>query len=268
MDLTNLSTIKNLLKTENQNAKKYLGQNFLVDKETLELIVKTSEIKKSEKILEVGPGLGVLTQKLSEKAKEVISIELDGSLIPILQKTLSDKKNIKIIEMDALQYEPPKTEYKVVANIPYNITSPLINHFLKRENKPKSITLLVQLEVAEKIVSLDPKMSILSLQIGLFGKAEIIKKINKNCFYPEPKVDSAIIKINVFPKNHPNYIPLEYAQKILKTAKRAFSQKRKKLSNTLSELKTEKTKIDLNRRPETLSIKEWKTIVNVGWGKM
>jgi 16S rRNA (adenine1518-N6/adenine1519-N6)-dimethyltransferase len=258
MELTNLDIIKSLLKSIDQNPKKYLGQNFLIDKSVLESIVDAGEIKKTDHVIEIGPGLGVLTKELSKKARKVTSIELDKTLLPILKTTLAEENNVEIIQMDALQYEPPETEYKVIANIPYNITSPLINHFLQSKNPPKSMTLLVQLEVAEKLVALEPKMTILSLQVALFGQAKLIKKVSKTCFHPAPKVDSAIINIDVFSSTHPSYTKPEDCKKILKTAKRAFSQKRKKLSNTLPELKNTSKEIDLNRRPQTLSVAEWK----------
>ncbi|MFA6917281.1 MAG: rRNA adenine dimethyltransferase family protein, partial [Candidatus Gracilibacteria bacterium] len=158
---------------------------------------------------------------------------------------------------------PQETSYKIVANIPYNITSHLINHFLQTKNQPISITLLVQKEVAEKIYVLNPDMTVLSLQVALFGKAKIAKKVPSSYFYPQPKVDSAIIHIELFQKNDPNFIPQEKALKILKVAKTCFSNRRKKLSNTLPEeyhSQAKKSGIDLSRRPETLSTQEWAAI--------
>lgn len=258
MDLTDLKTIKGILQKHGKWANKFLGQNFLVSEESLEKIVEAAKIMSEDLVVEIGPGLGVLTQELIKKAKHVKSIELDPTLLPILEDVLQakDQANLEIIHQDALRYTPDPTPYKVVANIPYNITSPLINHFLQAENKPKSMTLLVQLEVAEKICTLDPKMTILSLQIALFGKATLVAKVPSTHFHPQPKVDSAIIHIEITPQASD-----EEAAKILKTAKRAFSQRRKKLSNTMPELKNANCPIDLNRRPETLSIDEWKQIL-------
>ncbi|MFH1284243.1 MAG: 16S rRNA (adenine(1518)-N(6)/adenine(1519)-N(6))-dimethyltransferase RsmA [Candidatus Peregrinibacteria bacterium] len=259
MNLTDGKTIIDLLKKHGLWAKKRLGQNFLISSSALSKIVKTADISQHEHVVEIGPGLGVLTRELSNSAKKVTSVELDSSLLPALKETLLDCKNVEIINMDALKFIPPAGPYKVVANIPYNITSPLINHFLQAENKPSSITLLVQKEVAEKICQLEPKVSILSLQIALFGKAEFIKGIPSTAFFPIPNVDSAIIRIILRDPQNPDFIPTDEALKILKTAKQAFSQKRKKLSNTLPHLKGI-TEIDLNRRPETLSVKEWQTL--------
>ena len=257
MNLTDLSTIKSLLKKHALFAKKFLGQNFLINSDVLNKIVETANIKDSEHIIEVGPGLGVLTRELAQKAKKVTSIELDKSLFPILEETLNEFSNVEIIHGDALRTEPPKSKYKVVANIPYNITSPLINHYLQTKNKPESITMLIQKEVAEKIVKLTPDMTILSLQVALFGEAKLIQKVTANSFYPAPKVDSAIIHIDVNQN-----IDNEEALKILKLAKRAFKQRRKKLSNTLGDMKEKLIKLGIeDKRPQHLKIDEWKKLL-------
>ena len=241
-------------------ASKAFGQNFLIDKDILDEIVETGNIKPSDHIIEIGPGLGVLTHELCKKAKKVTSIELDKKLPAILAETLSKHKNLNILNEDALDFIPPTTSYKIIANIPYNITSPLLNHFLQTENKPKTITLLVQKEVAEKICQLNPKMTVLSLQVAIFGKAKLIKIVSPSSFYPSPKIDSAILHIETYKKSDPNFFEIKKAKKILKLAKLAFSQRRKKLKNTIGNILKE-AKIDLDRRPETLSIKEWKELI-------
>lgn len=260
MDLTNPSEIKQLLKEYETSAKKSLGQNFLINRGILEEIIKTAEISSDEIVVEVGPGLGVLTLELCKEARKVISIELDQDIIPILKKNLKEAKNLEILNENALDFIPPEN-YKVVANIPYYITSPLINHFLRAKNKPKSITLLVQYEVARKICQKEPDMSVLSLQVALFAKAKPINKVKAGNFYPAPKVDSAIIHITPHSTKDPDFLTDEEAIKILKLAKKAFSQKRKKLSNTLPEFKDKKIDLDLNRRPQTLSVQEWQKML-------
>ena len=278
MQLTNLNTIKSLLQAHNLWAKKHFGQNFLISESALEIIVNTADISKNDHIIEIGPGLGVLTQQLAQKAKNVTTIELDETLLPILKETLQNYENIKIVNDDALEFTPPSSKYKVVANIPYNITSPLLNHFLQAQTTPQSMTLLVQKEVAEKMCkptsqnqkNKSPKHSILSLQVHLFGEPKLIKKVPSTAFHPAPKVDSAIIHIEVYKKSHKNYIPKNDALSILKLAKQAFTQKRKKLSNTLGKLKlpginlSEKLKkLGLeNARPEHLRIEDWKKLIN------
>jgi len=262
MDLSNKSSVINILRTHGIYLQKSFGQNFLIDKNVLDEIVSSAGISEKDDIVEIGPGLGVLTSELCKKAHKVTSIELDSKFLPILKNILSEFKNVEVINMDALKFNPPKTPYKVVANIPYNITSPLINHFLRAENPPSSMTLLVQKEVAEKICERDKKSSILSLQIKLFAATKTIGIVSKNAFLPPPKVDSAIIRIDVYKKTDPQFVDKETALKILEVAKKTFSQKRKKLSNTLP-VEYKNTKIDLNRRPETLSVAEWLEILGV-----
>jgi len=253
MDLHSLKTVEEILEKHNSKAKKSFSQNFLVSEEALNRIIETADISPTDKIIEVGPGLGVLTNELVKKAKEVTSIELDSKIIPILKENVS-APNLTILNQDALDYDPPTGEYKVVANIPYNITSPLLNHFLQAENPPTTMTLLVQKEVAEKMCLLKKnKTSILSLQVALFSTPQYIETVTKDCFHPSPKVDSAIIHLTVH-----NKIPKESALKVLKIAKQAFSHRRKKLSNTILHDRT--TSIDGTRRPETLTIEEWLTL--------
>jgi len=254
MDLSNLDIVKSLLRKYDQSAKKWLGQNFLTDKIALNQIVETAQIQKSDQIIEIGPGLGVLTKELTEKSNHVLSIELDSTLIPILKETAP---NATITHEDALRFEPPKTPYKVVANIPYNITSPLINHFLQAENPPQSMTLLVQKEVAEKICDIEPEMTVLSLQIHLFADAKYIATVPSHSFHPAPKVDSAILHIELNQK-----CERKQALEILKLAKRAFLGRRKKLSNTIPDLKDKLIKLGLtNMRPQHLSVEDWKKLI-------
>jgi len=263
MDLTNHSTIISLLQKYNLFAKKSFSQNFLINRDILNKIIETGNISKNDLIIEVGPGLGVLTQELSEKAEKVITIELDRSLLPLLKETLSSCKNVELINADALKFIPPNEQYKVIANIPYSITSHLINHFVQAENKPDSITLLVQKEVAKKITQLEPDMSVLSLQIALFGKAKYIKDVPSGNFHPVPKVDSAIIHIELYKSSDTEFTSQDQALKILRIAKICFSQRRKKLRNTLPQEYQKNTNLDLSRRPETLSVQEWKSFMTL-----
>lgn len=255
MDLTKTSEIIELLKNLNLWASKKFGQNFLVNRDILNVITKTADLQKTDYVIEIGPGLGVLTQELAKKAANVTTVELDVKLIEHLQKTLP--KNVEIVHQDALKFIPPKTaSYKIVANIPYNITSPLISHFLQSENPPKTMTLLVQHEVAEKIIEKEPHHTVLSLQTQLFATPKIIRTVSNQCFFPAPKVTSAILHLKTIENPHPQ------AKQIISLAKRAFSQKRKKLSNTLHELKPILQKLDLrDLRPQNLSIANWASIV-------
>lgn len=233
-------------------AKKHLGQNFLIDKNVLQKILETAAVQSTEHIVEIGPGHGVLTEELCKQAAKVTSIELDDDLIPILTKKLSQHENFELIHQDALTFTPPTTPYKIVANIPYYITSPLINHFLQSSNPPTSLTLLVQKEVGEKICEIQPKMSVLSLQVALFANAKYIDTVPPTAFRPAPKVHSAIIHLT----SHNKY-ELETAEKVLKKAKTAFTGKRKKLSNTL-QLKNHPLS---DQRPQHLSIEDWISLI-------
>lgn len=259
MELYNLADIKILLEKHGLWAKKHFGQNFLISKEVLTKIIETAALQADDEVIEIGPGLGVLTNELAKIAKKVTSLELDPTLLLILKETLAAHKNIQILNQDALRFSPALKKYKVVANIPYNITSPLINLFLQNDYKPTSMTILVQKEVAEKICVIEPDMTVLSLQVALFGEAKVIKHVSAGCFYPAPKVDSAILHINLYKPSDPKFTPTDKALKVLSLAKKAFSQRRKKLSNTLKDYKEAMIKagIDSNRRPETLSVMEW-----------
>lgn len=264
--LSDKDSVLEILKKHGLYAKKFFGQNFLISEKALNKIVESAEIKNEDHIVEVGPGLGVLTVELLKQANKVTSIELDSKLIPVLKENLekfsdNPEAKIEILHQDALNYVTPSTVYKVVANIPYNITSPLINHFLQAKNPPQSVTLLIQKEVAQKIIKKDPDMSVISLQVALFGSATLQEIVPNTAFFPSPKVDSAILHIELYPQNDPRHLPKELSLKILKLAKRAFRNGRKKLSNTLPEIKEQLEKLGLlDKRPQHLSIDEWKNL--------
>lgn len=262
MNLTDKDTITGLLKKHGLWAKKKMGQNFLIDSSALKKITEAADITKADHIIEVGPGLGVLTNELASQAASVQSIELDSELFPLLGETLSAHDNIELLLQDALTFTPPSKPYKVVANIPYNITSPLINHFLRAENKPSTITMLIQKEVAEKICKKEPNMTVLSLQVHLFGTPEYIATVPSESFHPAPKVESAIIHIALHTPNHPDFTPLDKALEILKLSKRAFLNRRKKLSNSLPEFKEPLNTLNFAElRAQNLSIRDWKTLL-------
>ncbi len=251
-------------------AKKNLGQNFLNDKETLSKIIEAADLKNTDQILEIGPGHGVLTAELVKKARHVTAIELDSDLIPELTRKFANAKNFELIHGNALDFTPAKTPYKLVANIPYYITSPIINHFLREQPsnmRPTQMVLLVQKEVAEKICAKEGDFSVLSIQIRLFGTPTIVAKVPASHFSPTPKVDSAILKINM---RDPEMSKTEIG-KFFKIINIGFSHKRKKLIKNLSQLaniKKEDLKIifsklglDENIRAEHLTIKEWQGLL-------
>ncbi len=194
--------IKNILKENNLWAKKSYGQNFLVSEGIIDQITEAAELSAEDVVLEIGPGLGILTEKLAQKAKLVLAIEKDQKLVDYLRKKFKHCNNVKIIHADILTYNfiALKTHsYKVVANLPYNITSPAIRKFLEAENPPLLMILMVQKEVAERICAKagSSERGILTVMVEFYSQVEIIDFISRDNFWPIPSVDSAIIKIQV-----------------------------------------------------------------------
>ena len=254
-------------------AKKSLGQNFLNNLGTLQKIVDAGNLNESDEVIEVGPGHGLLTEALSPKVKKIITIELDQELIPKLKERFKYRRNIDLIHADALTYEPPETPYKLIANIPYYITSPLLNHFLKDQpahRRPTHIVLLVQKEVAEKILEPVGNLSVLALQVQLFGKPSIVAVVPASHFTPKPKVDSAILKIEMYPKA---LAQDDEIKKIFQLIHIGFHQRRKKLTKNLKSLNgvnEEKLKnafealgLNPNVRAQELSMEQWLGLKNI-----
>ncbi len=272
MIYSNTQELLALLKRENLWAQKKLGQNFLVNPEALKNIIKAAELTKEDHVLEIGPGLGILTEQLALNAGKVTAIEFDRNIIPVLRKNLllEDVKNVEIINEDALKTELPTEPYKLVANIPYYITSPILNHFLQPKTpgqmRPSLIVLLVQKEVAEKICAPEDDESVLSLQVKVFGKPGIVSTVGKNSFFPQPKVDSAVIKIQTYAQ--PKISNTEIFFKLIKGA---FHQKRKMLSNSLpnalglnrdqAEQLFNLSGISPNERPQRISLDGWEALI-------
>ena len=235
------------------------GQHFLVDEGTLDEIVAAAELSPKDSVLEIGPGIGILTRELLKRAGHVTAVEIDARFPPLIRSFCGETSKLTISVGNALQEQSPAAPYKVVANIPYHITSPLLHHLLLEvADRPTSITLLIQREVAENIVS-SGSDSILTVLVALFGKAELTWLVPPTAFIPAPKVDSAVLHIQFFkePKTDP-----DTTQRILKLAKHAMHQRRKMLRNTIGSLEggeaaMEKTKISPDRRPQTLTTDEW-----------
>lgn len=263
---------KKALEKYNLQPKKYFGQNFLIEKGTLKNIMEAADLETNDTVLEIGSGLGVLTKALAKKTKKVIAVEKDKELTKILQEEIKENKiqNVKAMNTDMLKIKinnlKLKNNYKVVANLPYYITSPVIRKLLEEKNPPRLIVLMVQKEVAKRICQKPPKMTILSVAVQFYANPEIIKIVNKESFWPKPKVDSAIIKIQPRKNIEKKQISPDAFFKIVKAG---FSSPRKQLKNNLKSVfgsKTEEVlqKSDINekRRAESLSIAEWKKIIN------
>ena len=259
-----IKTVKNLLKTYGLSPSKSLGQNFLIDNNIIKKILEVSNPLKNDSILEIGPGMGSLTSELSKKVKRVIAIEKDEKMCIILKNL--DLKNVKIINQDILKINFDKEipqDYKVIANIPYYLTSRLIRKLLESKNKPSNITLMIQKEVAERICKIKEKSNLLSLSVWFYAKPEIQFLVSKNSFYPKPKVDSAVIKITPYKKKYSK----KFNENFFKIIKAGFSHPRKQLINNFSE-KFEKEKelikewlinnsISPNQRAEDVDLEKW-----------
>ena len=277
MDLTSVKTIKELLSQHGARASKGLGQNFLIDKNALEKIITTADLKPSDNVLEIGPGIGTLTQELAKNVKKVIAVEKDRKMCEILQETLENYKNVEVSNKDILKanFQSLK-DYKIVANLPYYITSPVIRKFLERPegypNQPELMVLMVQKEVGQRICAKPPNMSLLAVSVQFYADPKIISYVSKNCFWPSPKVDSAIIKITPRGQTSRQAGGQTSPDLFFRVVKAGFSQPRKQLSNNLSKiLKMDRKKVNewlsrnnigSSQRAETLSIENWKNLTN------
>ncbi len=257
-----------LLKQYGLWATKGLGQNFLEDPFALRQIAEAAEIGHDDVVLEIGAGLGSLTRYLSVLAQEVVAVELDRKLTPVLRTILKSYRNVRVVEGDILELSPSQLGllegYVVAANIPYNITSAILRHLLESEPHPRRMVLTVQKEVAARICSQPPHMSLLSLSVQVYGSPAIVARIPAGSFFPTPKVDSSVVRIDLYPEP---VIPRELLPVFFQLTKACFSQKRKTLRNALSaggRISTADAKslllqagVDPMRRAETLGLEEW-----------
>jgi 16S rRNA (adenine1518-N6/adenine1519-N6)-dimethyltransferase len=274
--MKNFSTIPPLdatavLKRFGLRADKSLGQNFLQDASALESIALAAEIQADDCVLEIGPGLGSLTRYLASAAKEVTAVELDADMIAPLKAVLTPHPNVRVVQGDILKTTVSELihtpDYLVVANIPYYITSAIMRHLLEGSPTPRRIVLTIQKEVAERICAAPGDLSLLALSVQVYGRPSIAGVIPAAAFHPAPKVDSAILRVDIYPEP---LIRREMLPSFFKLTKAGFSQKRKTLRNSLSSglhIKTQEAEalltsagIDFMRRAETLSIEEWEKL--------
>ncbi len=267
--------IPSLLHRYHLRPQKSLGQNFLADHNALLKVVRDAEVGPGDRVLEIGAGLGGLTRLLAVQAKSVTAVEIDENLFPALREVTAPFENVRLVKGDILAIQPgglfSESGYKVVANIPYYITSALIRHLLEAEVKPGRIVLTLQREVAERILNRDEKMSLLSLSVQVYGAARLTSHIPAACFYPVPKVDSSVLVIDV---DEQPKLPAEAVARMFTLAHAAFNQKRKMLRNSLQPVLggdsesvsgiLEKAGIDPRLRPERLSLADWMRMVGSG----
>lgn len=277
MDLTSKRVIQGLLKKYRIHPSKKFGQNFLIDKSVLKKIIETAKLRPTDIVLEIGPGIGSLTRELAKRAKKVIAVEKDLKMVEILKEVLKDFKNVKIIKGDILKIfnfqlqpygesrttrDPAIFNYKVVANLPYYIVTPVIRKLLEIEDPPSQMILMVQKEVAQRICAKPPKVNLLAVSIQFYAKPKIISYVSKKSFWPQPKVDGAIIKIKPSTRT-----VLVDAGLFFRIVKAGFSHPRKQIINNFSKglkIDREKTrnwllknKVQPFQRAETLTVNNW-----------
>lgn len=267
---------RELLSRLDLRARKSLGQHFLIDAGVLKKIVQAAELTRDDTVIEVGPGLGVLTAELVKYAGWVVAVELDDNLAAALKGSLAWANNLTVVTGDILTFDPvallaearnklPSADgYKVVANLPYYITSPVLRHFLEAREKPQLMVVMVQREVAQAITARPGDMSLLSLSVQLYGEPKVVDRVNAASFYPAPEVDSTILRIRLYPSPR---LAAEDTAGFFRLARAGFCAPRKQLQNSLAQglglakqevtAWLEKSGLDPRRRAETLSIEEW-----------
>ncbi len=267
--------VKNLLRQSGLRARKSLGQHFLIDESVLDAIIAAAELSSKDVVIEVGPGLGILTRELARHAGNVIAVELDNELASLLQRRMSGLSNLRVVNADILKMKPAqllggKKDYKVVANLPYYITSPVLRYFVEASPRPSLMVVMVQKEVGEAIVAGPGKMSLLAVGLQVYSKPEIIAYVPAKSFYPQPKVDSVVVRFNMLSEPVVN---VKDMARFFDVVRSGFGSPRKQLHNSLAHgLGTKPAEvtpllqqagIDPQRRAETLSLKEWQSLYNV-----
>lgn len=271
--------LKELIDTHGFKFSKSLGQNFLIDGNIVRNIVKEAGISKEDYVLEVGPGIGTLTEELALRAKKVVAVEIDKSLLPILDITLGEKENIEIVHGDILKLDIKSLieeklgggPVKVVANLPYYVTTPIIARFLEEDLHVDSLTIMVQKEVAQRMVSKEGSKvyGSLSVFVNFYSHPEIVLKVPKSVFMPSPKIDSSVIKLNM-----KKDLPQVERKKFFLVVKASFSKRRKTVLNALSSYgfsltkdeirdSLERADIDPRSRAEDLSLEEFVKISKI-----
>ena len=261
--------LRRLMGAERLRPRKGLSQNFLTDPAALDAIVEAAELERGDNVVEIGPGLGVLTRRLLAAGASVLAVELDAGLAGYLRRELAGVDRFELIEADALSLHPremfPDQPFKVVANIPYHITSPLLHAFLEGERPPDLMVILVQLEVAERVAAPPGRMSYLSVFAQNVAKAEVVTRVAAAAFEPAPKVDSAVLRLRR--RSVPFVPPGDLREPFYRVVQAGFRQRRKQVHNGLSrELPVDRERVtealetcgvDPERRPQTLSLDEW-----------
>lgn len=274
-------TVKGSLESRGLGPRKRWGQNFLTDPRILESIAEAGEVSPADTILEIGPGLGHLTRVLARHAGQVVAVEIDPGLFAKLREEFADTGNMSILQGDILTRGPaewiaegtggaPAAAYKVVANLPYYITSAILRHVLESALRPRLVVVMVQREVAQRMAAKPPAMNLLAVSVQFFAKVRTVRVIGPGAFYPRPKVESAIVRLDVL--EHP---PLEGQDipRFFDLVHAGFGERRKQLRNSLArgleiepqaaETLLTRVHIDPTRRAETLTLSEWQELYRV-----
>ena len=269
------ATIKALLARFGLHPQKGFGQNFLRDNRYLSRIADAADLSAADLVIEVGPGLGVLTRELASRAGRVVAVEIDRGMAAALQALLgeapAERQNVEVVNADILQTDPAELlagqPYKVVANLPYYISSSALRHFLEARVKPSLMITMVQREVAERIMAPPGRLNLLAISVRLYGTPRIVTLVPSQAFYPPPKVDSAVLRIDVLPRPALDVDP----DKFFKVVSAGFSARRKQIHNALAQrlwlpadsttAVLEEAGIDPKCRAETLRMEEWGSLV-------
>ena len=281
-DLGNISKTIDVIKKYDFNFQKKFGQNFLIDKNILSGIINGAQIDENDMVIEIGPGIGTMTQMLCERARRIVAVEIDKNLIPILNETLSSYDNVKVINEDILNVDIRKLveeenagkPVKIVANLPYYITTPIVMGLLEGNAPIKSITIMIQKEVADRINSVPggKEYGALSLAVQYRASTEVIMNVSPECFIPKPKVGSCVIRLDLYTEKP---IKADDESIMFKIIRAAFNQRRKTLINGLKNAQNlnytkeqitraiEKMGLDENIRGEKLSLEEFVELSNI-----
>jgi 16S rRNA (adenine1518-N6/adenine1519-N6)-dimethyltransferase len=267
-DLTDMGTLKRLLERHGIFPNKGLGQHLLISRRALNAVVAAADLTPDDSVLEVGAGPGVLTRELAQRARRVVAVELDRAVLPVLRETTAGLTNVEIIPRNLLEVAPEEVfgdaPYKLVANLPYYITSLILRYLLESANPPRVLVVMVQREVAERLVAGPGEMSLLALSVQFYGTPRIVAYVPATAFYPPPKVDSAVVRVDLHPAP-----PLDAAarDRFFELIHAGFAEKRKQLHNSLARHLSDPREtvdrwlaeagIDPMRRPQTLSLEEW-----------
>jgi 16S rRNA (adenine1518-N6/adenine1519-N6)-dimethyltransferase len=261
---------RRILRAHGLHPKKALGQTFLIDREALQSVARAAEVRPGDVVLEIGPGVGTLTTELVDQGAEVVAVELDERLADVLAERTAQGRHVRVVRGNALHLDlapllPAGEPFKLVANIPYYITAPILRHFLEGPQRPALIVLMVQKEVAERLAAQPGDMSLLGVMAQFYARVEIVRVVPASSFLPAPQVDSAIVRLR---RHEMPPVTVDNVERFFKVVKAGFGEKRKQLHNALVrglahipapqiDAALEQAGIDRTRRAETLRLEEW-----------